>query len=594
MLKCIHKIEILETGITKFNTDFSLDCIVHKRDRAFLYDINGKCICQFECRDKMQESVFADNRGIVAVDARTLHFCNLRERTNKIVKRGNLIHALFPGPDASSFYLGTRTVRSIDLELISTRRDKAVLRLKGQSSILSAIKRFYIEEAEPVDISMTHQGAKTYICNKTQGVKVFSGTKPAGTLKGFPLPIYRAIETPFGTVYFAGVQGKVVRGFDESKKEVFTRELPFAVKEVLNSANRIVVICEYGAIFMLNFRGDIVDGGFLAKEIIDCKVSPDGLVWCLTEENVIMIIAQEEAEGIAKINQWLHLDTAGKKTPLQEALCGIKDKDKEHDSKESELQTKARRLNKKEKELKALERRLKQESAKLTPLLDEVKEREKNANDKLNTAKTLEAELLRLGTAEELCNKLKALKKKADEDKAAFPATEEEINKAEQEIKEMEKLRSGLAVQLKHKKESLSAMKNEVRSFSQEELKLNGDIHQATKELTRIKSAIDEKKTFLKSIPQQIKALEDEEKVSNLKAKELSDNLTALKKKAEEAVLTKEKLNRELKNKQEELDLILESTKVVQEKAENLPQINELAQKLVKLIEETQPEESNV
>lgn len=594
MLKCIHKTPVFNAALKKLVTDFNRHYLIFEDKKAHLYDVEGNCISQFELRDKMQEGVFAENRAIVSVDARTLNFCNLRERTNKIVKRGSLIHALFPGPDSSSFYLGTRRVRSIDLELISTRRDKAVLRLKGQSSILSAIKRLYIEEAEPVDISMTHQGAKTYICNKTQGVKVFSGTKPAGMLKGFPLPIYRAIETPFDTVYFAGVQGKVVRGFDESKKEVFARELPFAVKEVLNSANNIVVICEYGAIFMLNFRGNIVDGGFLAKEIIDCKVSPDGLIWCLTEENAIMIIAQEEAEGIAKINQWLHLDVTGKKTPLQEALCGIKEKDKEHNSKKSELQSKEHKLNKKEKELKALERKLKQESVKLVPFLDEIKEREKKAEDKLILAKELEAEMLRLGSVEELCKKLKELKKKADEDKVTFPVTEEEINKADQGIKETEKLRTGLTEQLKQKKEALSAVKHETHSLSQEEIKMNGDINQATKELTRIKSAIDEKKAFLKSTPQQIKALEDEEKSCNLKAKELSDNLTVARKKAEESVITKEKLTRELKNKQEELDLILESTKVVKEKAANLPQINELAQKLAKLIEETQPEESNV
>jgi len=594
MLKCIHKIEISEAGITKFNTDFGLKCALHKQNQAFLYDIEGNCICQFECRDKMQESVFADKRAIVATDIQTLHFYRLQERTNKIIKRNNLIHALFPGPDSSSFYLATRKIRSIDLELISTRKENTVLRLKGLSSLFSAIKRLCIEEAEPVEISISHVGIKTYICNKTGRVSVFSGTKPGKNLSGFPVPIYRTIETSFDTAYFAGIQGKTIRVFDENKKEIFTKEIPFAIKDVLSTASNIVVVCEYGAIFMLDFRGHIVDGGFLAKEIIDCKVSPDGLIWCLTEENSIMIIAQEESEGVAKINQWLHLDTAGKKTPLQEALCGMKDKDKEYNSKEAELQSKARRLNKKEKELKALERKLKQESARISPLLDEVKEREEKANDKLNAAKTLEAEMLRLGTAEELCKKLEELKKKADEDKVEFPVTEEEINKAEQEIGETEKIKSELTEQLKHKREALSALKHETSSLSQEELELNDGINQTKKELAKIKSSIEEKKAFLKSAPQQIKALEDEVKDCNLKAKELSDNLMAAKKKTEDAILTKEKLTKELKNKQEELGLILESTKVVKEKAANLPQINELAQKLAKLIEETQPEESNV
>jgi len=594
MLKCIHKIEILETGITKFTSDYSLNCILHKKNRAFLYDIYGTCVCQFECRDKMQESVFADNRAIVATDVRTLCFYNLRERTNKIIKRKNLIHALLPGSESSSFYLGTRRIRSLDLELISTRKENTVLRLKGLSSTFSAIKRLYVEEAEPVEISITHAGVKTYICNKTQSVKVFSRAKAAGVLKDFPLPIYKAVETPFDVPYFAGVQGKIVRVFDEQKKEIFTSEFPFAVKDILSSANHIVVTCEYGAIFMLNFRGDIVDGGFLAKEIIDCKVSPDGLLWCLTEDGSLMIIAQEETQGAAKINQWLHLDTAGKKTPLQEALSGIKEKDKEHNSKESELQSKAHKLNKKETELKNLERRLKQESARLKPVLNEVKERERKAAEKLDSANRLEAEMLRLSTAEELCKKLKELKKKADEDKVEFPVTEEGINKAEQEIKETEKLNSGLNERLKSKKEELLGLKNKASSLSQEELKLSEGIGQAKKELTRVESGIQKKKAFLKSAPQQIKTLEDEESACGLKVKELNDNLAAAQKKTEDAAFTKEKLIEELKSKQEELNLILESTKVVREKAKNIPEINALAQRLAELIEKTQMEESNV
>lgn len=594
MLKCIHKTQALETEATKFTTDFGLYCLYFKENRATLFDLDGNCISQFECRDKMQEGVFADNRAIVATDVRTLCFYNLKERTNKIVKRKNLIHALLPGPDSSSFYLGTRKIRSLDLELISTRKENTVLRVKGLSSTFSAIKRLYVEEAEPVEILITHAAAKTYICNKTQGVKVFSGAKPSGTLGGFPLPIYKAIETPFDMPYFAGVQGKTVRVFDEHKREIFTRELPFAVKDVWSAVNHIVITCEYGAIFMLNYRGDIVDGGFIAKEIIDCKVSPDGLLWCLTEDGSLMIIAQEETQGAAKINQWLHLDIAGKKTPLQEALSGIREKDKEHNSKESELQFKARKLNKKEKELKSLERTLKHESARLDLLLNEVKEREKKAEDKLNSAEKLEAEMLRLGTAEELCKKLKELKKKADEGKMDFPVTEEGINKAEQEIKEAEKLKSGLNERLKSKKEELLGMKNEASSLSQEELKLNEDIGQVKKELVRVESGIQKKKVFLKSAPQQINALEDEEKVCGLKVKELNDKLASAKKKTEDTVLAKEKLTEELKSKQEELRLILESTKVVREKAKNLPEIDELAQRLAKLIEQTQMEESNV
>jgi len=594
MLRCIHKIPALEIGVTKFTTDFGLFCLLFKENRATLFDLDGNCISQFECRDKMQEGVFADNRAIVATDVRTLCFYNLRERTNRIVKRKNLIHALLPGPDSSSFYLGTRRIKSLDLELISTRKENTVLRLKGLSSTFLAIKRLYIEEAEPVEISITHTGAKTYICNKIQSVKVFSGAKPAGKLGGFPLPIYRAVETPFDMPYFAGVQSKTVMVFDEHKREIFTRELPFTVKDVLSAVNHIVVTCEYGAIFMLNFRGDIVDGGFIAEEIIDCKVSPDGLLWCLTEDGSLMVIAQEETEGTANINQWLHLDTLRKKTPLQEALSGIKEKDKEHNSKESELQSKARKLNKKEKELKNLERKLKYESARLTSLLNEVKEREKKAAEKLISAEKLEAEMLRLGTAEELCNKLKDLKKKADEEKVVFPVTEEEINKAEHEIKEAEKLNSGLNERLKQKKEELSGMKKKASSFSQEEFKLNEDIGQAKKELAKLESGIEKKKEFLKGAPQQIKALEDEEKACDLKVKELNDNLTAAQKKTEDVAFTKEKLTEELKSKQEELRLILESTKVVREKAKNIPEINELAQRLAELIEQTQMEESNV
>jgi hypothetical protein len=584
----------MNAKVTKFTTDFNLHYLFFEENRATLFDLDGNCISQFECRDKMQEGVFADNRVIVATDVRTLCFYNLRERTNKIVKRKNLIHALFPGYDSSSFYLGTRRIRSLDLELISTRKENTVLKLKGLSSTFLAIKRLYIEEAEPVEISITHAGVKTYICNKTQSVKVFSGAKAAGVLKNFPLPIYKAVEPPFDIPYFAGAQGKIVRVFDEHKKEIFTRELPFAVKDILGSANHILVTCEYGAIFMLNFRGNIVDGGFLAKEIIDCKVSPDGLLWCLTEDGSLMIIAQEETQGAAKINQWLHLDTAGKKTPLQEALSGIKEKDKEHNSKESELQSKAHKLNKKEKELKNLERRLKQESTRLKPVLNEVKERERKAAEKLDSANRLEAEMLRLSTVEELCKKLKELKKKADEEKVEFPVTEEGINKAEQEIKETEKLNSGLNERLKSKKEELLGLKNKASSLSQEELKLNEGIGQAKKELTRVESGIQKKKAFLKSAPQQIKTLEDEESACGLKVKELNDNLAATQKKSEDAALTKENLTEELKSKQEELNLILESTKVVKEKAKNIPEINELAQRLAKLIEETQMEESNV
>jgi len=590
MLKCIHKIEIPESGITKFTTNFGLNCILHKQNQAFLYDIEGNCVCQFECRDKMQESVFVDNRAIVAVDARTLHFCNLRERTNKIVKRSNLIHALFPGPDASSFYIGTRRIRSIDLELISTKNDKAVLRLRGLSSILSAIKRLYIEEAEPVEIAITHTGVRTYICNKTEKVMVVSGTKLLRILKDFPLPIYKAVEISFGTPNFTGIQGRTIRVFDEINKEVFTKELPFVIKDVLGTANNIVVVCEFGAIFMLNFKGDIVDGGFLAKEIIDCKVSSDGLIWCLTEENAIMIIAQEEVEEKEKISQWLHLDIAGRKSPLQEALSKINEQDRERKAKESALQLQQCKLTQKEKQLKNSESKLKQDTAKVNSLLNQAKEREKIAEAKLKHAEELEAEMQRLGSIEKLSNRLKEHYAKAIEDKAQFKAKEEEINKITQEIKNAQAVKSALEQKIKQESEALSSLNAEIAKLTQEKEELTKDSEKADKKISELKALIQERKLFLKNAPAEIKDLEEKEKNYSLKVKELNDKLQELKEKTDKASVEKEELEKKLGLKTEELNQILQSAKIVAEKEKSIPEIYKLSQQLIKLIEKTHSE----
>jgi len=588
MLKCIHKSPVINAKVTKFVTNFN-HYLSFEENRATLYDVDGNALSQFECRDKMQEGVFAENRAIVATDIQTLCFYNLRERTNKIIKSKKLIHALLPGPDSGSYYLATRRIKTIDLELISTRKENTVLRLRGISSIFSAIKRLYIEEAEPVEISISHAGAKTYISNKTQKVMVYSGAKPARTLRGFPLPIYKAIETPFDTPYFAGIQGKTVRVFDENKREIFTKELPFIIKDILSrsTTNNIVVVCEFGAIFMLNFRGDIVDGGFLAKEITSCQISPDGLLWCLTEDGSLMIVAQEEVEETEKIAQWLHLDTAGRKSPLQEALSKINEQDKEHKSKESALQLEQHKLNQKEKELKNLESELKQDSAKADSHLTQAKERERIAEAKLKHAEELEAEMQRLDSIEELSNRLKEHHAKAIEDKAEFKAKEEEINKITQEIKDTQVVKSALEEKIKQESEALSGLNAEIAKLTQEEESLANDSEELLKKISELKTLIQQKKLFFKNAPADIKDLEEKEKTYSLKVKELNNKLQGLKERIDKVSKEKEEIEKKLGLKTGELNQILQSAKIVSEKEKNIPEIYKLSQQLIKLIEKT-------
>ena len=375
MLKCIHKTPAIKGKATKFVTDFYRHYFLVEEDKTTLFDIDGHTLIQFECQDRIREAVFTNNRAIVATNTRALYFYNLKEKTTALVRPQYPIHGLFSGPDFNSFYLGTRQIRSIDFRLVSEEGMCAAFRLEGASRILSAIKRYYSEGADPIDVSIAHIGAKTCVCNKTPKVKVFTKPKSIRTLKGFPLPIYTVIASSSDALYLAGAKGNTIKVFDENIKEIFAKEVPFTIKDILAANNHIVAVCEFGALFVLNLQGEIVDGGLLAQEIIDCQASHDGLLWCLTADSSLMIIAREEEKEMSGISQWLHLDATGRKSPLQEAFLKINEAGKEQTAKEITLQTQLGNVHRKETELKRLESKLKKDSASAEALIRQAQER---------------------------------------------------------------------------------------------------------------------------------------------------------------------------------------------------------------------------
>ena len=573
MLKCIHKTPVFSEKLIKFSTDFHRHYLLFGENKAHLYDVDGNALSQFECKGGMREGVFADNRAIVATDEGTLNFYNIKERTSKIVKRS--VHGLLPGTGFASFYIVTHRGRGLGLALIGSTEKNPVLRMDGVSSIFSGLKRFFTGVIEPSELSISHSKSKSYICNKTNKVFIYCGSKLDETLDSFPLPIYKVVETPLGDIYL-GVEENTVRGFFEDMRERFTSEFPFYVKEVLATDKNIIVVCSYGAIFVLNLVGDITDGGFIGKEIIDCHISSDGLLWCLLENGSLMIITLDPQES-PEISQLIDLSIRENRTPLQEALL-----------KEVELQSELRKLSRKTKELNVFESKLKMESKKLATLSNKAKKREKLAEAKLKDVQKLEAEIPKLDNVETLSIKLKELEQKAIQDKTQLAAREAEIDKITQEIKTIEELKEALILRLKDKTDTIAKSKAEIDRLTQEEQRSIKDSESTNKRVSELKKIIEGQKVFLMNAPEQIRKLEEDEKNHRLKINEINDNILSLKQKIDTAKREEEELKKKLSLKNDELKQVLESAKIVHEREKNIPEIYKLSQQLINLIDKTQ------
>ncbi len=573
MLKCIHKTPVFSEKLIKFSTDFHRHYLLFGENKAHLYDVDGNALSQFECKGGMREGVFADNMAIVATDEGTLNFYNIKERTSKIVKRS--VHGLLPGPGFASFYIVTHRGRGLDLALIGSTEKNPVLRMDGVSSIFSGLKRFFTGVIEPSELSISHSKSKSYICNKTNKAFIYCGSKLDETLGSFPLPIYKVVETPLGDIYL-GVKENIVRGFFEDMRERFTNEFPFYVKEVLATDKNIIVVCSYGTIFVLNLVGDITDGGFIGKEIIDCHISSDGFLWCLLEDGSLMIITLDPQEN-PEISQLIDLSIRENRTPLQEALL-----------KEVELQSELRKLSRKTKELNVFESKLKMESKKLATLSSKVKKREKSAEAKLKDAEKLEAEMPKLDNVEALSIRLKELEQKAAQDKTQLAAREAEIDKITQEIKDTEELKQALILRLKDKSDALAKSKAEIDKLTHEEQRLIKDSEFTNKRVSELKKIIEGQEAFLKNAPEQIRKLEEDEKNHRLKINEINDNILSLKQKIDTAKREEEELKKKISLKNDELKQILESAKIVHEREKNIPEIYKLSQQLINLIDKTQ------
>ena len=580
MLKSIHRTPVVNAELIKVVTYFYKHYLLFETDKAHLYDIDGNALSQFECRNGIREGVFAENKAIVAVDIETLSFYDIKNRTNKLIRRDGPIHGLLPGPDFNSFCIAGYKGTSLLLEFIL--RKKNVIRLEDASGILAGIKRFFAGIVEPVNVSVLYAGSTTYISNKTSKVTVFSENKLVS--REFSLPIYRVAKNRFSNIVLISVEGKTMRVFDKDAQEVYSQCFPFDIKDVLSSNDNIAVICEYGTIYLLDFIGNIVDFGFIGQEIIDCKMSPDGLLWCLLEDNSLMIIGQEVYKESAGLGQWLHLDTSSNKTPLQEAFITSEGKDRAYKTKEAELQSKTRKLNKKEKDLKAFETNLKKESEKVTFLSSSANKRNKEADEKLNHAKTIEAGILRLENIEELSKKLKEKEKTSSTDEAQFIAKQNEIDKIVNNIKKVEEAKQGLITKINENKNFLSVLSKEMDDLSQEESALSKNRKDTEKKISDLQSQIKQQKVFLNNAPGEINSFGGEIKANELKIKALDEKIATLKQKIAVAQNSINESEKNLKSKSEELNQILLSAKVVSEKEKNIPEIYNLSQKLIELI----------
>jgi len=567
-MKCIHKTPEFNGKLIKFSTDFHRHYALFGENKVYLYDVDGNALSQFEYKGNIREGVFADNRAIVATDENTLNFYNIKERTNKVVKSS--VHGLLPGPDFTSFYVVTHRGRGINLELISLKEENSVLRIDGVSSIFSGLKRFFTGVIEPLELSISHSKSKTYICNRTNKVFVYSRNKLVKTLDNFTLPIYRVVETLLGDIYL-GVRENTICGFFEDGRERFVREFPSFVKEVLATDKSIIVICSHGAIFTISLTGDIADRSSVGREIIDCHISHEGFLWCLIEDGSLMIIAQNATRNNSEITQRIDLAAT--------------------EEKETELRVKLRKLNRKTKELNDFESKLKAESKKLTTLSNKVKKREKLAEAELKNAKKLEAEMLKLENVEALSVRLKELEQKAIQDKAQFAAREAEIDKITQEIKAAEELKQALVSRLKDRVDALAKLKVEVNKLTQEEQRFMKDSKSPNKRVSELKKIIEGQEAFLKNAPEQIRKLEEEEKSHGLKIHEINDSILSLKQKIDTARHEEEELKKKISLKNDELNQILASAKIVHERERNVPEIYKLSQQLIKLIDKTQIKE---
>jgi len=578
MLKNIHRTPVFNAELIKFVTDFYKHYLIFERDKAHLYDINANALSQFESRNGICEGVFAENKAIVAVDIEILSFYDIKNRTTKLIRRDGPIHGLLSGPDFSSFCIAAYKGTSILLEFIL--RKKNVIRLEDASGVLAGIKRFF-GVVEPVNVSVLYAGSTTYISNKTSKVMVFSENKLVS--REFSLPIYRVAKNRYGNIVLINVDGNTIRAFDGDGREVFSQYFPFEIKDVLDSSDNISVICKYGTIYMLDFTGNIIDLGFIGQEVIDCKMSPDGLLWCLLEDNSLMIIGQETHKESAGLGQWLHLGTSSN-TPLQEALIAIEGKDMAYKTKEVELQSKTRKLNKREKDLNALEANLKKESEKVALLSSNANKHNKEADDKLSHAKTIEAEILRLENIEELSKKLKEKERVSSADEAQFLAKQNEIDKIVSNVKRVEEAKQGLITKINESKKTLSVLSKEINGLTQEDFTLSKNREDTEKRISDLKSQIKQQNTFLNNAPKELASLEGEVKTSELTIKGLNEKISSLNQKITVAQHKRNEAEANLKAKSEELDQMLLSAKIVSEKEKNIPEIYNLSQKLIELI----------
>ena len=82
--------------------------------------------------------------------------------------------------------------------------------------------------------------------------------------------------------------------------------------------------------------------------------------------------------------------------------------------------------------------------------------------------------------------------------------------------------------------------------------------------------------------------MENEEKGCTQKINELESEIAAVTKRVEEAQTARAKVEGRIKEKAEQLNQILLSAKIVKQKEKDIPNIQELSQKLITLIEEVQ------
>ena len=586
MLKCIHQTPPIKTKASKFVTDFYVNYVLFEQDNATLCDLYGNILGEFKCGNGIRAGVFAENKAIIARDTKRLYFYDIKNKTSRIVRCKKPVHALFPGQDFNSFYVGTHKGKNLEIELMSVKGEDVIFELKGKSGILSGLRRFFTGRIKPLEISMLHSGSQIYICDKSPKIEIFSEIEPLKSLGKFPAPIYQVLRKPDNNLLLFGAVDKTVYAFDENKNQIFSKEFPIPIMDILLEGNRLVIIGRYGTIFMLDFKGDILDGGFIGKDIIDCHISHEGLLWCLTEDASLMIIAPV-GETAVDIFSLIHVGLTGKEGPLEKALHEINEKASEQRSEKARLRIKGFDLDKKEIEIKNLDKKVRQESSRVNLMTRKVELREEKTELKLKHLRKFKALLLRMDTVEVLSTRLKILERRALEDKSEFPFIEEMINKRTQEIKETEETKSRLEERVKQETEKLSGLKKEISNLRREGSDLEETYKQAKKELTELKSKIEENNAFIQNAPQEIKKLEKEEEFYTSKIKKMEEEILTIRQRIEKAKTDEEESRKKLGIETEKLAQIKSSLKRIKEKEENTPRILKKAQELKELIDKT-------